>query len=62
MAAVLCLVFLPLVFAVVGFTTGAFGSLSVGGALAGLTFLALAGGMVVGALRLAHGWDGDGEH
>jgi len=57
MAAVLCLVFLPLI-ASVGFMAGAiFGDMSVTSALGGITFLALAGVILSGALSLARTWD-----
>ncbi len=63
MAAVLCLVFLPLV-ACVGFMIGAIsGDLSATSVIGGLAFVALAGVILAGAMQLARGWDADpAEH
>jgi hypothetical protein len=61
MAAVLCLIMLPLM-AAVGFMFGATqGDLSVGTVLGGVTFLLLAGGIFVGAFNLSRGWDEEPE-
>ena len=61
MAAVLCLIFLPLM-AAVGFmflvTTG---DLSIGALTGGVTFLLLGGGIFFGALNMSRGWDGEEE-
>lgn len=57
MAAVLCLIFLPLFFATL-FMLGAMGGpLSVGVLFAGAAFILLAGGIVVGAMNLSRGWE-----
>ena len=56
MAAVLCLMFLPLMFAAM-FMLASMGSLSVGVVLAGATFVLMGGGLVFGALRLSTGWE-----
>jgi hypothetical protein len=59
MAAVLCLILIPIL-ASVGFMTRAIvGDSSPGGMLALLTFILLAGGIVFGALGMARGWDGE---
>jgi hypothetical protein len=59
MAAVLCLIFLPLFFGSM-FMIGAMGGpLSLGTLLAGATFLLLAGGLMVGAMRLSRTWEQD---
>jgi hypothetical protein len=55
MAAVLALVMLPVVMAI-GFFIGTVGSdMSFGSAFAGVTFVALAIGVLVGTLRFEHG-------
>lgn len=57
MAAVLCLVCLPLV-AAVGFMTGAvLGDRSPASMLGGAAFIALAVTILAGAVQLARGWD-----
>ena len=62
MAAVLCLVVLPLVMAV-GFMFGSgSGHFSFGTALAALTFLAMGGGVLLGLFRMAGVWDSSDEH
>jgi hypothetical protein len=61
MAAVLCLMFLPIISAVL-FMFGSMGSLSLGCVLAGLTFLLLAAGIVVGAMTMSKDWEGDDQH
>jgi hypothetical protein len=58
MAAVLCLMFLPLMFGTM-FMLFSMGTLSVGVLLAGATFVILGGGLVFGALRLATQWEGE---
>lgn len=58
MAAVLCLMFLPLTAGAL-FMLGSMGSLSVGVFLAAATFLLLGGGLVFGTLRLANGWEAE---
>lgn len=61
MAAVLCLVFLPLI-AGLGFMLGATsGALTPGNLLGALLFLSIAAGLLFGAMSLARGWD-EGEH
>ncbi len=61
MAAVLCLVLLPLM-AAVGFMFGVVGGdPSPGAVLAGLVFLMLGAGMFVGAYKMSRGWDAEGE-
>ena len=63
MAAVLCLIFLPLVMAV-GFMFGATsGHLSFGTAFAAAVFFAMGSGMLYGLFKMAGIWDrGDEEH
>lgn len=57
MAAVLCLVFLPLM-AAVGFMLGVVGGeLSVASVFGGLAFLMLGGGMLVGMFRMSREWE-----
>lgn len=57
MAAVLCLMFLPLIGGVL-FMIGSMGGPLTGGMLlAGATFVLLAAGLIVGAMRLSVGWD-----
>lgn len=58
MAAVLCLMFLPLMFGVL-FMLGSMGSFSVGVVLGAATFLLLGFGLVFGTLRLATQWEGE---
>jgi hypothetical protein len=61
MAAVLCLVFLPLM-AALGFMLGVVGAeLSIASVLGGLTFLLLGAGMFVGMLNMARGWEGEAD-
>jgi hypothetical protein len=60
MAAVLCLVMLPLM-AALGFMFGVVGGEWSGASfLGGATFLLLGAGLFVGAFKLAQGWD-EGE-
>ena len=58
MAAVLCLMFLPLMFGAL-FMLGSMGSMSLGVVMAAGTFLMLGGGLVYGTLRLATSWEGE---
>jgi hypothetical protein len=58
MAAVLCLMFLPLTFGAL-FMIGSMGSFSVGVQLAVATFLLHGGGLVFGALKLSNGWEAE---
>ncbi len=59
MAAVLCLVLLPLM-AAVGFMLGIVGGdPSPGALLGGFVFLMLGGGIFVGAYNMSRGWDGE---
>lgn len=61
MAAVLCLIFLPLMGAL-GFMFGVTtADLSIGAIAGGITFLLLGGGIFFGALNMSRGWDGE-EH
>ena len=57
MTAVLCLMFLPLLFGVLFLVGSMGGTLSIGTLLAGMTFVLLAGGLIVGALKLSKGWE-----
>jgi hypothetical protein len=57
MAAVLCLIFLPILFGAFFLIGSMSGPISVGILLAGATFLLLAGGPIVGAMRLARTWE-----
>ena len=57
MAAVLCMIFLPLVFCALFLIGSMGGPLSVGTLLAATTFVLLSSGLVVGALRLSKGWE-----
>lgn len=50
MAAVLCLIFLPIIFGAL-FMVGSMGTYSVATVLACIMFLLLSGGVVVGAMR-----------
>jgi hypothetical protein len=59
MAAVLCLLFLPILFGAFFMIGSMGGPLSFGTVLAAATFLLLAGGIVVGALRLARTWEAE---
>lgn len=62
MAAVLCLVFLPMIMAV-GFMLGALrGEVSTVSVLAGLTFLALGGWLLRCVFAMARQWDSPSEH
>jgi hypothetical protein len=56
MAAVLCLMFLP-IFSAVLFMVGSMSSLSLGTLLAGATFALLAGGIFVGAMNMSKDWE-----
>jgi hypothetical protein len=59
MAAVLCLILIPIL-ASVGFMAKAIiGDSASGGMFALLTFILLAGGIVFGALGMARGWDSE---
>jgi hypothetical protein len=60
MAAVLCLMFLPLLFGAFFLIGSMGGTLTVGTLLAGATFVLLAGGLVIGSLRLSKGWEDQG--
>lgn len=61
MAAVLCLILLPVI-ASVGFMAKAIeGEPSWGGAFALVTFILLAGGIVFGALGMSRDWDDETE-
>lgn len=57
MAAVLCLILLPLFFATPFLLGSMGGGLSPGMLFAAAAFLLLAGGIVVGAMNLARGWE-----
>jgi hypothetical protein len=57
MAAVLCLIFLPVLFGALFMIGSMGGALSLGTVLAGLTFVLLSGGLVVGALNMSKGWE-----
>ena len=57
MAAVLCLIFLPLLFGSLFMIGSMTGPISMGVVLAGATFLLLAGGLIVGAMRLSRAWE-----
>lgn len=62
MAAILCLVFLPLT-AAVGFMIGAIaGDMSPASVFGGVTFVALAAFVLFGAFSLMRGWEGEPEH
>lgn len=62
MAAVLCLVLLPLM-AAVGFMFGVVqGELTAASVLGGLTFILLGGGMFVGIFKMARGWEAETDH
>lgn len=62
MAAVLCLVLLPLL-AAVGFMFGVIvGQPSATGVLCGLVFLILGGGMFAGIFNMSRGWERNSEH
>jgi hypothetical protein len=61
MAAVLCLMFLPLSFGVLFMIGSVGGQLSVGTVLAVLTFVLLGAGLVIGAIRMSRDWDVDHE-
>jgi hypothetical protein len=56
MAAVLCLIFLPIIFGAL-FLVGSMGSLTFGTLCAGAMFLVLSGGVVYGAMRLVMGME-----
>ena len=57
MAAVLCLIFLPLMFGALFMIGSMGGALSIGTLLAGVTFVLLAGGLVVGAMKMSKSWE-----
>ena len=62
MAAVLCLVLLPLV-AACGFMIGVVGGeLSAASVFCGLAFLLLGGGMIVGMFNMARTWENEPPH
>jgi lipopolysaccharide export LptBFGC system permease protein LptF len=60
MAAVLCLVFLPIFFGAAFMFGAIHGDITFGGVLGMLTFTGLAGGIVLGMVQMSRGWDGDG--
>ena len=60
MAAVLCLMFLPLLFGAFFLIGSMSGTLTLGTLLAGATFVLLAGGLVIGSLRLSKSWEDQG--
>ena len=57
MAAVLCLIFLPILFGAFFLIGSMGGPISIGMLFAGATFLLLAGGLVVGAMKLSRTWE-----
>jgi len=59
MAAVLCLIGLPVVCGVLFMFGAISGELTFGGVFAGLTFLLLAAGIVVGAFNMSKDWESD---
>jgi hypothetical protein len=59
MAAVLCLIFLPIMGAVLFMLGSMGGPMSLGTMLAGGTFLLLGAGIVVGTLTMSKGWESD---
>ena len=59
MAAVLCLIGLPIVCGVLFMFGAIAGEPTFGGVFAGLTFLLLGAGIVVGALNMSKGWEAD---
>ena len=62
MAAVLCLVLLPLM-AAAGFMIGVvYCELSVASVICGLTFILLGGGMFVGMFKMCRGWEDEANH
>ena len=61
MAAVLCLVFLPVV-AAIGFMLGSVGGDgSTGSVIGGIAFVLLAGFLFCAAFNLSRGWDEEGD-
>lgn len=58
MAAVLCLIMLPVI-AGIGFMVGANVGGAAGAGLAVIAFILLGSGLVIGLSRIAKGWDGD---
>lgn len=62
MAAVLCLVLLPLI-AALGFMFGVVtGEQSLASVLGGLVFLVMGAGMFVGLFNMSRNWERDGGH
>ncbi len=59
MAAVLCLVFLPIFFGGFFMFGAVQGDISFGTVLGTLTFCGLVGGIVLGMLNMSRRWDGD---
>lgn len=59
MAAVFCLVFLPALAAAGLMVQTIRGEMSFGGAMAGMMFVALAGGMFLALLRMARQWENE---
>jgi len=59
MAAVLCLVFLPVLGAILFMLGSMGGPLSFGAVMAAVTFLMLGVGIVIGALNMSRGWEAD---
>ena len=57
MAAVLCLMFLPICFGVLFMIGSMSGSFSFGVLMAGVSFVLLAAGLVIGAVRMSKDWD-----
>jgi hypothetical protein len=57
MAAVLCLIFLPLMFGALFMIGSMGGAFAIGTLLAGVTFVLLAGGLVVGAMKMSKSWE-----
>lgn len=56
MAAVLCLMFLPIMAAVL-FMLGSLDSMSIGTVFAAVTFVLLSSGIVVGAMKMSKEWE-----
>jgi hypothetical protein len=59
MAAVLCLIFLPLLAAVLFMFGAVSGHVSFGTIAGCLTFLLLGAGIFVGGMNMSKGWEGD---
>jgi hypothetical protein len=57
MAAVMCLVFLPALSGIGFMFKVVQGDLSIGSAMAGIAFSAMAGGIFVGLFNMSRGWD-----